>query len=212
MNAIKKIAAYAVYSWTIGLFLLIAACTERSTSPGDAQTSAPALAFKSVDITGADYAQNFALPDTAGNTRTIADFKGKVVVVFFGFVQCPDVCPTTMAELAEVKKQLGADGDKLQALFITVDPERDTPQVLAAYMANFDPSFIALRGSMAQTAQVAKAFKVFYKKVEGAKPDNYTVDHTVGRYVFDTQGALRLYSDASRVAGLADDVKLLLKN
>jgi protein SCO1 len=200
MFNIKKVAACAVFYWATAIFFLISGCSEQKPQ------------FKSVDITGADYSQNFALPDQFGKTRTIADFQGKVVVVFFGFAQCPDVCPTTMAELAEVKKMLGKDGDKLQAVFITVDPERDTPEVLKAYMANFDPSFIALRGSLEQTAATAKHFKTYYKKVEGKTPGSYTMDHSAGSYVFDPQGRVRLYTRyGSGVAALADDVKLLLK-
>ncbi|MGA8514356.1 MAG: SCO family protein [Burkholderiaceae bacterium] len=184
----------------MGLFTLLFGCSE------------PKAQFKAVDITGADYAQNFSLPDQFGVTRTMADFKGKVVVVFFGFAQCPDVCPTTMAELAEVKKQLGADGDKLQAIFISVDPERDTPPVLKAYMANFDPTFLALRGTAEQTAATAKHFKVHYKKTEGTTPSSYTIDHSAGSYVLDTQGRIRLYTRyGSGAVALADDIKLLLK-
>ena len=150
--------------------------------------------FNSIDITGAEYARNFALTDQDGKERTLADFKGKLVAVFFGFTQCPDVCPTALAELAQVKQALGADGEKLQGVFITVDPERDTQQVLKAYVGNFDPSFIALRGSAEQTASVAKEFKVYYAKVPGKTPDSYTMDHTAGVYVFDTQGRIRLFA------------------
>ena len=116
--------------------------------------------FKSIDLTGADYAQGFSLTDHNGQLRTLKDFAGKVVVVFFGFTQCPDVCPTSMAELAQVKQQLGADGDKLQGIFITVDPERDTAEMLKAYMGNFDPTFLALRPTLEQLPQVAKDFKI----------------------------------------------------
>jgi protein SCO1/2 len=126
--------------------------------------------------------------------RSLADFKGKLVALFFGYTQCPDACPTTLAELAEAKKMLGPQGDKLQVVFITVDPDRDTSQVLKSYMANFDPTFIALRPSADQLAQVAKDFKVYYKKAEGGDPKNYTMDHTAATYVFDTQGQLRLYA------------------
>ena len=168
--------------------------------------------FKGIDITGADYAQNFKLEDQFGKTRTMADFKGKAVVVFFGFTQCPDACPTSMAELAEVKKLLGKDGDKLQGIFVSLDPERDTAPVLKAYMENFDPTFIALRGSLDQTAEVAKHFKIFYKKVEGRTASSYTLDHSAGSYVFDTQGQIRLYNRyGSGAQALAEDVALLLK-
>lgn len=174
--------------------------------------SDPKPEFKSVDITGADYAKNFSLTDHNGQLRTLQDFKGKVVVLFFGFTQCPDVCPTSMAELAEVKRQLGANGDKLQGLFISVDPERDTPEVLKAYMTNFDPSFLALRPTPEQLAAVAKDFKVYYKKVEGKTPTSYTMDHSAASYLYDPQGRLRLYARyGSGAAVLVSDIRQLLK-
>nr|WP_326539487.1 SCO family protein [Pseudorhodoferax sp.] len=168
--------------------------------------------FTAVDITGADYAKDFRLPDHNGQERSLQDFRGKVVVVFFGFAQCPDVCPTSMAELAQVKEGLGPDGDKLQGLFVTVDPERDTPEVLKAYMANFDPSFLALRPSPEALAAMAKDFKIYYKKVEGKTPTSYTMDHSAGSYVYDPQGRLRLYVRyGSGADALLNDVKQLLK-
>jgi protein SCO1/2 len=168
--------------------------------------------FKAVDITGADYAKDFRLPDQHGQERSLQDFRGKVVVVFFGYAQCPDVCPTSMAELAQVKQELGADGDKLQGVFVTVDPERDTPEVLQAYMANFDPSFVALRGSPDALAVMAKDFKVYYKKVDGKTPTSYTMDHSAGSYVYDPQGRLRLYTRyGSGAQALLSDVRQLLK-
>lgn len=197
-DALRFIALSAVTAGTAGL---LAACSEQR------------LQFQAVDITGADYAKDFALPDQHGQTRRLQDFRGKVVVLFFGYTQCPDVCPTSMLELAEVKKQLGADGDKLQGLFVTVDPERDTPEVLKAYMANFDPAFLALRASTPeQLAAMAKDFKVYYKKVEGQAPGNYTMDHAAASYVYDTQGRLRLYSRyGSGPEALGSDIKLLLR-
>ena len=177
-----------------------------------AACSPEALKFKSIDITGADYANGFALADHNGAQRTLADFKGKVVVVFFGFTQCPDVCPTALADLAEVKRLLGPQGDKLQGLFVSVDPERDTPEVLKAYMTNFDPGFLALRPTAEQLPEVAKAFKIFYKKVEGPTPTSYTMEHSAGSYVFDPQGRVRLYTrQAVGAQGLAEDLALLLK-
>jgi protein SCO1/2 len=168
--------------------------------------------FKSIDITGADYAKGFALADHNGVQRTLADFKGKVVVVFFGFTQCPDVCPTALTDLAEVKRLLGPQGDKLQGIFVSVDPERDTPEVLKAYMTNFDPGFLALRPTAEQLPEVAKAFKIFYKKVEGPTPTSYTMEHSAGSYVFDPQGRVRLYTrQAVGAQGLAEDLALLLK-
>ena len=177
-----------------------------------AACSPEALKFKSIDISGADYAKGFALADHNGAQRTLADFKGKVVVVFFGFTQCPDVCPTALADLAEVKRLLGPQGDKLQGLFVSVDPERDTPEVLKAYMTNFDPGFLALLPTAEQLPEVAKAFKIFYKKVEGPTPTSYTMEHSAGSYVFDPQGRVRLYTrQAVGAQGLAEDLALLLK-
>ena len=168
--------------------------------------------FRAIDITGAEYARDFQLTDHNGQPRTIKDFAGTVVVVFFGFTQCPDVCPTALAELAEVKRTLGKDGDRLQGIFVTVDPDRDTPEVLKGYMANFDPSFLALRGTPEQLAAMAKDFKVYYKKVDGKTPTSYTMDHSAGSFVYDTQGRIRLYTRyGSGAQALADDIRLLLK-
>lgn len=168
--------------------------------------------FASVDLTGADYARDFNLVDHNGRQRSLKDFAGQIVVVFFGFAQCPDVCPTTMAEMVEVRKALGADGARVQSIFITVDPDRDTPEVLKAYMANFDPSFLALRpGSAEQLAALAKDFKVFYRKNAGPTPTSYTIDHTAGSYVYDTRGRLRLFTrHGMGVKALVADLRLLL--
>jgi protein SCO1 len=167
--------------------------------------------FKNVDITGADYGKDFALIDHTGKARTLEDFRGKVVVMFFGYTRCPDVCPTTLAELKMVKEQLGKDGDRVQVLFVTVDPDRDTQELLARYVPAFDPSFIGLRGDAAATAKVAKDFRVFYQKVPGSKPDNYTVDHTAGSYVFDPQGRLRLFVRHGSASNLVSDLRTLLQ-
>lgn len=178
-----------------------------------AACSADKPQFKSIDLTGADYAQGFSLADQDGQVRTLKDFAGKIVVVFFGFTQCPDVCPTSLAELAEVKKLLGPDGDKLQAIFITVDPERDTPELLKAYMGNFDPSFVALRPTLEQLPGVAKDFKIYYKKVDGKTPTSYSMDHSAGSYIFDGKGRVRLYNRyGSGAEALTSDIRLLLKN
>jgi protein SCO1 len=178
---------------------------------GLAACSADKPAFKGIDITGAEYARQLALPDAQGKPRTLADFKGKVTVVFFGFTQCPDVCPTTLAEIAEVKKKLGADGAKVQAVFVTVDPERDTPEVLGAYVAGFGPDFVALRGSLEQTQATAKEFKVFFAKVPGKTEGSYSIDHTAGSFVFDPQGRVRLFiRHGGGVDAMASDVRQLL--
>jgi protein SCO1 len=167
--------------------------------------------FQGVDITGADYARQLALTDADGKPRTLGDFKGKVTVVFFGYTQCPDVCPTTMAELAEVKRSLGPQGDKLQGVFVTIDPERDTPALLKSYLHNFDPGFVALRGTPEQTQAAAKEFKVFYAKVPGKAEGSYTMDHTAGSYVFDTQGRVRLFERyGAGPKALSSDLQRLL--
>ena len=166
--------------------------------------------FKNTDITGADYGKDFTLTDQSGKTRTLADFRGKVVVMFFGYTRCPDVCPTTLADLKAAREQLGEDGKRVQVLFVTVDPERDTRQLLASYVSAFDTSFLGLYGDAAATAKVAKEFKVFYQKAPGKTPDSYTVDHTAGSYVFDTQGRLRLLVRQGNVPNLVADLKTLL--
>ena len=196
-NTLKKIAIGALWVGAAGIF---SACSPKGPK------------FQGVDLTGAEYGRDLPLTDQFGKERSIKDFAGKVVVVFFGFTQCPDVCPTAMAELAEVRRTLGKDGERVQGLFITADPERDTPEVLKAYMTNFDPSFLALRGTPEQLATVAKDFKVYYKKVEGKTPTSYSMDHSAGSFVYDTQGRIRLYTRYGTGAqALADDIRLLLK-
>jgi len=168
--------------------------------------------FSSVDVTGADYGKAFELIDHNGQLRHLTDFAGKVVLMFFGYTQCPDVCPATMIELAQVKKLLGADGERLQALFVTLDPERDTPELLKAYMVNFDPMFLALRPTLQQLPALAKDFKIYYKKVAGKSADSYTMDHSAGSYIFDTKGQLRLFTRyGSGAPVLAADIAQLLK-
>ena len=205
VNAINSIAACARTNWLKVLFIPIFGLFLAACSPDKPQ-------FKSIDLTGADYAKDFVLSDQNGKTRSIKDFAGKVVVVFFGFTQCPDVCPTSMTELAGIKKSLGAEGDKLQAVLISIDPERDTPEILKAYMGNFDPTFLALRPNPEQLAAIAKDFKIYYKKVEGKSPTSYSMDHSAGNYIYDTQGRLRLYSRyGSGAEGLLSDIRMLLK-
>lgn len=167
--------------------------------------------FNSVDITGGDFAANFALPDASGRERTLGEFRGRTVALFFGFTQCPDVCPTTLTEMAEVKKLLGRQGDLLQVVFVTVDPSRDTPEVLRAYMGNFDPTFVALIPSEKQLEAVAKGFRIHYRKEPGATPTSYTMEHTAATFLFDPQGRLRLFSRyGMKPEQLAADVRELL--
>ena len=195
--AIKLLAACAISTGALALFT---ACSEQKPS------------FASIDLTGADYAKDFELTDHNGQVRHLKDFAGKVVVIFFGYTQCPDVCPTSMAELAEIKKALGKDGERLQALFVTVDPQRDTPEVLKGYMGNFDPTFLALYTTPDKLAELAKDYKVYYKRVEGKTPTSYTMDHSAGSYVYDTKGQLRLFTRYGMGAkALTADIQQLLK-
>jgi protein SCO1/2 len=168
-------------------------------------------AFHNTDITGVDYGKGFTLTDHTGKQRTLQDFRGKLVVMFFGYTQCPDVCPTTMSEMAAVMKELGPSADDVQVLFVTVDPERDTQELLSHYVPAFDKRFIGLYGNAEQTAKVAKEFKVFYAKQPGGDPGSYTVDHTAGSYVFDRQGQLRLFIRHNQgPAIIAHDLRQLL--
>jgi len=184
--------------------LTLSACDQISGVPK------PKASFNAVDITGAEYARKLSLPDFDGQVRSLAQFKGKVVFLFFGFTQCPDVCPTTMAELAEVRRRLGSSGDKLQGVFVTIDPERDTPPVLKAYLQALDPSFVGLRGTMGQTEEAGREFKVFYQKVE-TKSGGYTMDHTAGAFVFDPEGHVRLFVRYGLGAdALTADIKQIL--
>ena len=201
MKKRRTLKVIAILATMPMLASLLPACSENQPS------------FAAIDVTGADYARDFSLADHNGQTRSLKDFSGKVVVVFFGYTQCPDVCPTSMAELAETRKKLGLEGARVQGLFVTLDPERDTPEVLKAYMANFDPSFLALRPASAeQLASLAKDFKVYYKKVEGKTATSYTMDHSAGSYVFDTRGKLRLFTRyGSGVPALVSDIQQLLK-
>jgi protein SCO1/2 len=149
--------------------------------------------FKGSDVTGTSFARDFDLVDHEGRRRTLADFRGKVTVVFFGFTHCPDVCPTTLAELAEAMKRLGSDAERVQVLFVTVDPERDTPELLKRYVPAFHPTFLGLTGTPEQMRAVTKEFRILAEKRPGATPDAYTVDHSAGTFLFDPEGRLRVY-------------------
>lgn len=185
----------------IALTLLLAACEQPPQKP----------VFQATDITGAPWGKNFALTDQSGKPRSLADFQGKLVTLFFGYLHCPDVCPTTLADLAAARKLLGADADKLQVIFVTLDPERDTPELLRPYLAQFDPSFLALRGDAAATAQIARDFKIHYAKNPG-KEGRYTLDHSTGTFVFDKQGRIRLLlAYGTQPEAIAADLKTLLK-
>ena len=179
------------------LALLAAACSKQG--------------FNNVDITGASYANEFSLTDHTGARRALADYRGKLVVIFFGYTQCPDVCPTTMQQMAEVRRELGREADQVQVLFVTVDPQRDTREVLAQYVPGFDPSFVGLYGTPEETARVAKQFKVFYQKVPGPTETSYTIDHTAGSYVIDRSGQPRLFLKHNQgTAPIVADLRQLL--
>jgi protein SCO1/2 len=168
--------------------------------------------FRSTDITGAALGREFQLTDHDGKPRTLADFRGKVLVVFFGFTHCPDVCPTTLAELAKARKLLGPQGERVQVVMVTVDPERDTPEVLKQYVTALDPSFVGLTGDPEAIARTAKEFKVFYQKSPGSSPQTYSVDHSSGTFVFDPAGRIRLlvgYGQGAEV--FAHDIGQLLR-
>ena len=184
--------------WVLWLLLVLFACS----------SSAPS--FRNADITGADYGKTLSLADPAGRLRTLEDFRGKAVVVFFGYTHCPDVCPTTMLEIKQALQQLGDEAARVQVIFVTLDPERDTADTLGKYVPSFDPGFLGLRGDGDATARVAKDFKVFYEKVPGKSVDSYTIDHTAGIYVFDPKGRLRLFARPGKPLDLATDLKTLL--
>jgi protein SCO1 len=182
------------------LAVLLAAC------------SPDAPKFRSTDITGADFGKELALTGHDGKPRTLADFRGKLVVLFFGYTHCPDICPTTLADMAAVMKSLGADAARVQVLFVTVDPERDTPELMANYVPAFDPAFLGLSGDAVATQRVAKEFRVFYEQRPGSAPGAYTVDHSAQSYVLDAKGQLRLFVRHDRIAqDLAEDLRVLLR-
>jgi len=185
----------------LGTFALLAGCGQSKASP--------APSWKGADLADKGYGKDFRLKDTSGRERTLADWRGKAVLLHFGFTQCPDACPTMLARAVEVRKMLGAQKDKLQVVFITLDPERDTPELLAAYMAAFDPSFVALRGDLAQTKEVARHFKVFFQKVQTGS--TYTLDHSTLGFAFDPAGHLRVgVRHIESAEDCAHDMKLLL--
>ena len=167
--------------------------------------------FRATDITGANFAREFQLTGHDGKPRTLADFRGKVVLLFFGFTHCPDICPATLAQFAHAAKQLGADADRVQFLFVTVDPERDTVEILAKYVPAFEPRFVGLTGDTQAIARTAKEFKVIFQKQPGKTADSYSVDHSAGTYVFDREGRVRLFVRHDQpVEDLVHDIRLLL--
>jgi protein SCO1/2 len=190
----------------IFVFLLMTSALFSACSPAPAPITSNAT-----DITGADFAKTLTLTDHNGKLRSMSDFKGKVVVLFFGFTHCPDVCPTTMSDLKQAMKLLGDKSNQVQVLFVTVDPERDTQEVLAKFVPSFDSRFIGLRGSLQETAETLGNFKIFYAKVPGKAKDDYSIDHSAGMYVFDKDGKVRLYMGyGQKPAEIASDITKLL--
>ena len=189
----------------LALFLLLAACNPEKAANKTTE------AFNATDITGAEFAKALSLTDHTGKQRSLSDFRGKVVALFFGYTHCPDVCPTTMFDLKNAMKLLGDKSNQVQVLFVTVDPQRDTQAVMAQFVPAFDARFIGLRGSLQETAETLGNFKVFYSKVEGKGKDDYTVDHSAGIYVFDKTGKVRLYMNyGQKPAEIANDISKLL--
>lgn len=190
------------YLWMVVLLGLLTACNPAAEA---------AKKTVATDITGADFAQGLSLTDHTGKSRTLADFKGKAVILFFGYTHCPDVCPTTMADLKQTMKMLGSLADELQVLFVTLDPTRDTQEVLAKFVPAFDERFIGLRGTEQEVAATAANFKVYSKKVESKGKSDYTIDHSAGAYAFDKKGKIRLYLEyGERPADIANDIKTIL--
>ena len=191
-------------------FFLLLTCLILSgiTGCGERQT---AEKFLATDISGMDVGGDFTLTDHNGKSRKLSDFKGKAVVLFFGYTHCPDVCPTTLSEMTLALKQLGADAQRVQVLFITLDPERDTTAVLAQYVPSFNPAFLGLRGDAAETIEITRRFKVFAQKHETGSSSGYTLDHSASSFIFDPAGKLRLLvSFGQGSEAVAHDLKLLL--
>jgi len=198
--------ARTAFRWLLVLPVIMLAVFLASCNRGG---DAAVPGFRGIDLTGAPYGRDFRLTDADGRERALAHYKGKAVLLYFGFVQCPDVCQTALIRAAEVKKLLGADGDKLQVIFITVDPERDTPEVIKAYTAAFDPSFVGLYGDAKRTRATADEFKVYYRAVPTGS--SYTMDHSALSYVFDPQGRLRLaLRHEQKADDYAHDIRLIL--
>lgn len=167
--------------------------------------------FQGADVTGVSFGRDFHLTDHTGKSRSLADFRGKAVVIFFGYTQCPDYCPTTLSELAAAMTKLGSDASRVQVLFVTIDPERDTRELLAQYVPAFNPSFLGLYGDAQATAATAKEFKVLYQKEPGPTPGSYTMDHSAGTFIYDPQGRLRVFEAYGKGPDvLAHDIRAVL--
>ena len=172
---------------------------------------APEPKFQATDITGAPWGRDFKLTDHTGKVRTLADFHGKVVAIFLGYTHCPDVCPTTLSDFAMAIRELGTDGQNVQVLFVTVDPERDTAELLAKYVPSFNPTFLGMYTDPVSLAELAREFKVVYQKNSVKGPTEYLIDHSAGTYVFDPKGNLRLHiAYGTGPAAIAQDLRVLL--
>lgn len=191
--------------------LLFAALLAALTACGKSDAPPPEPKFLATDITGAPWGRDFRLTDHNGKTRSLADFRGQIVALFFGYTHCPDVCPTTLSDFAMAIRELGEDGKKVQVLFVTVDPERDTPELLAKYVPSFNPTFLGMSTDPVTLAELAKEFKVVYQKNTTQGPTDYLIDHSAGTYVFDSQGRLRLLiAYGTGPAAIAQDLRTLL--
>lgn len=198
----RKIINIKWAAWLLSAFMLasLAACKQQ----------APENKFNSIDITGADFGHDFRLTDHFGKVRTLSDFKNKIVVMFFGYTHCPEVCPTTMSDLSNALKSLGSDAGKVQVLFVTLDPERDTQALLAKYVPSFNPDFLGLYGDKDATDKVARDFRIFFQKQKGKSSQQYDLDHTAGAYVFDQTGKIRLFLRYGQGAeSIAQDLRKL---
>lgn len=209
-STIRKLPRLAIHAAAAGAFLLLGALAYTWWAwPGAESQRAK---FEAVDITGVDWGKEFELTDFNQKRRTLADFRGKLVLLFFGYTHCPDMCPTTMAKLGEVMRLLGADADRVQGLFVTVDPKRDTPQVLGQYVPAFHPAFLGLYGTEQQTAAATKEFKVYFQAQKPGESGFYTVDHSGPVYALDRHGRLRLFIKPEMNAeSVVRDLRILLK-
>lgn len=186
--------------WAVAMFAL-AGCQPAAQSP----------VFQATDISGAGFARDFRLTDHNGRIRTLADFKGKVVAIFFGYTHCPDVCPTTLSDFAAALKQLGRQAERVQVIFVTLDPQRDTPAILKQYVPAFNPDFLGMYTDADTLKQLAKDYKIVYQRTSVKAADDYLIDHSAGTYIYDPAGNLRLLMPyGSSPEAITHDLRILL--
>lgn len=192
--------------------LFCAAVAAATLALAGCQPAPPAPSFEATDITGAEFARDFTLLDHNGQTRHLADFRGKLVAIFFGYVHCPDVCPITLSDFAAALRELGPDAERVQVIFVTVDPERDTPELLREFVPAFNPTFLGMYTSDAEALrQLTKEYRVIYQKTAIKAPDDYLIDHSAGTYIYDSKGKLRLLVPyGSRPEAIVRDLRTLL--